>query len=379
MKFITVQEGQRGLRFHKGRFEGVLLPGRRLCRPGDKVLMATVGDGWVNPDSLRASEGNRWLKAKIEDLLRCPDFQGQVETVTVEEGEVVLHSLNGVFTRSLDAGVHAFWKDAGAHTFRRYDMRDPEPVQDLPERFLAQADGRVLKINVAEYEKARLFRNGKLDKVLDAGLYSFWNYACDLRVSKADMRLTQMNIVGQELLTSDKVSLRVSFVVDYRVADCVRVLTEVEDFKMQLHVAGQLALREYVAARRLDEVLDGRAGMTEFVLERLQTRGKGLHVEVLDAGVKDITLPGAVRDIMNTVLVAEKRAQANVITRREEVASTRSLLNTARLMDENKTLYKLKELEVLEKICENVGSLTVGGGDLLGQLTAILRGGERSA
>ena len=79
---------------------------------------------------------------------------------------------------------------------------------------------------------------------------------------------------------------------------------------------------------------------------------------------------------MNTVLIAEKRAQANVITRREEVASTRSLLNTARLMDENKTLYKLKELEYIEKICSHVGNINLNGNnDLLAQLSAAFREG----
>ena len=78
---------------------------------------------------------------------------------------------------------------------------------------------------------------------------------------------------------------------------------------------------------------------------------------------------------MNTVLVAEKRAQANVITRREEVASTRSLLNTAKLMDENQTLYRLKELEYVERICENVGNITLNSaGDMLAQLTGIIKG-----
>ena len=96
---------------------------------------------------------------------------------------------------------------------------------------------------------------------------------------------------------------------------------------------------------------------------------------VYQTGVKDIILPGEIREIMNTVLVAEKRAQANVITRREEVASTRSLLNTAKLMDENQTLYKLKELEYVERICENVGNISLNGnGNILGQLTAILNG-----
>ena len=64
-----------------------------------------------------------------------------------------------------------------------------------------------------------------------------------------------------------------------------------------------------------------------------------------------------------------------MITRREEVASTRSLLNTAKLMEENPTLYKLKELEYLERICENVGNIQVSGGDMLTQLTALFRSG----
>ena len=73
------------------------------------------------------------------------------------------------------------------------------------------------------------------------------------------------------------------------------------------------------------------------------------------------------------MLIAEKKAQANVITRREEVASTRSLLNTAKLMDENKTLYKLKEMECLERICTQVGNINVAGsGTLLEQLNNLM-------
>ena len=93
----------------------------------------------------------------------------------------------------------------------------------------------------------------------------------------------------------------------------------------------------------------------------LREREEMFCVNFLTAGIKDIILPGEVREIMNSVLVAEKKAQANVIARREEVASTRSLLNTARLMEENRTLYKLKELEYLERICEKVGEISVNG------------------
>jgi regulator of protease activity HflC (stomatin/prohibitin superfamily) len=83
---------------------------------------------------------------------------------------------------------------------------------------------------------------------------------------------------------------------------------------------------------------------------------------VKSVGVKDVILPGEMKTILNQVVEAEKRAQANLIQRREETAATRSLLNTARLMDDNPTLMRLKELETLEKVTQKVGQMTVFGG-----------------
>jgi regulator of protease activity HflC (stomatin/prohibitin superfamily) len=151
----------------------------------------------------------------------------------------------------------------------------------------------------------------------------------------------------------------------------------VGNYTYQLYTLAQLALREYVGSHRLDEILENKQEMSEFVFARLREKQNSFFVEFSDADVKDIILPGEIRNIMNTVLVAEKRAQANVITRREEVASTRSLLNTAKLMEENATLYKLKELEYLERICENVGNINLNaGGDVLTQLANALRGNK---
>ena len=163
----------------------------------------------------------------------------------------------------------------------------------------------------------------------------------------------------------------------YRITDFIRIYTEIDNFEAQLYTAAQLALREYVGTHTIDEILENKNELGSFVLRELTEKAKGLYLEITDASVKDIILPGEIRDIMNSVLAAEKQAQANVITRREEVASTRSLLNTAKLMEENATLYKLKELEYVEKICRNVGNINVTGGDLLGQLTEILRGKDK--
>ncbi len=94
-----------------------------------------------------------------------------------------------------------------------------------------------------------------------------------------------------------------------------------------------------------------------------------MGLTLLTCGVKDVILPGDVRDIMNQVLIAEKRAQANSIMRREETASTRSLLNTAKLMEENSMLFKLKEMEYVEKIAEKINTISVSGnGQIVDQL-----------
>ena len=122
----------------------------------------------------------------------------------------------------------------------------------------------------------------------------------------------------------------------------------------------------------MDELLAQKEEISRFLLEQIRKLQDEFCVEILSTGIKDIILPGEIRDIMNTVLVAEKKAQANVITRREEVASTRSLLNTAKLMEENKVLYRLKELEYLERICDRVGSISLNGaGSVLEQLAAL--------
>lgn len=190
-----------------------------------------------------------------------------------------------------------------------------------------------------------------------------------------DTRSLQIEIIGQEIMVLDKVAIRINFVCNYKITDYVKIHTEIDDYEKQIRILLQLALREYVGKYRLDEILENKEQMSQVCLARLKEKETEYFVSFSDAGVKDIILPGEIRSIMNTVLIAEKKAQANVITRREEVASTRSLLNTAKLMDENQALYKLKELEYLEKICENVGSISVNGGtDLLSQLTHILKG-----
>lgn len=363
MKKIIINENQRGFLFKNEKYVKMLTAGKYYTSKNSEIELSYL------------DEPIRSVNCSLETILSDKVVLENVSVVEVKDQELALHFINGNFSSVLRQGKHAFWSCVNRHEYTIVDISESEVTENIPEYIFSKIPSAYYtKIEVAEYQKARLYFNSKFMKVLDAGTYYFWKNGVKIDVGFVDTRLTQMDVTGQEILTQDKVSLRINFVCNYRVTDYVKVLTEIDDFAEQMHVAAQLALREYVGKYKLDEILENKTEMSEFVLSKLKGKEKELYVEIVDAGVKDIILPGEVREIMNTVLVAEKRAQANVITRREEVASTRSLLNTAKLMDENHTLYKLKELEYVERICENVGNINLNGnGDILSQLTGILR------
>ncbi len=136
----------------------------------------------------------------------------------------------------------------------------------------------------------------------------------------------------------------------------------VKDVNEHLYRTLQIAVRQTLGKRTLEEVLAEKTDIDQTVLAEVRGEMELYGVRVGAVALKDIILPGDIRDILNQVVTAEKQAQANLIRRREEVAATRSLLNTAKLMEENPLLVRLKELESLEKIAEKVDKITVVGG-----------------
>ncbi|WP_337966713.1 slipin family protein [uncultured Flavobacterium sp.] len=230
----------------------------------------------------------------------------------------------------------------------------------------------VRKFIVSSNDKALLFVNGTFVKELKAGTHYFWNNTITIEVKTVDARQQQVEISGQELLTKDKAGLRINFFVRYQVIDIMKALVDNKDFEKQLYVAMQLALRAFVGGLTLDELLAKKDAIAESILAEVTTKITELGLTISDAGIRDVILPGDMKEIMNQVLVAEKKAQANSIMRREETAATRSLLNTAKLMEENEMLWKLKEMEYVEKIADKIGEITISGsGNVIGQLKEI--------
>jgi len=215
---------------------------------------------------------------------------------------------------------------------------------------------------VADKHVGLLIVDGELVKTLQPGLYAYWKFNRRVVVEQVDLRLQAMDVQGQEILTKDKVTLRVNLAAQYQITDPVKARSELVNFTDYLYREVQFALRQAVSARTLDTLLGNKGELDQAIYAVVSQKVSDFGIDVRSVGVKDVILPGDMKDILNQVVETEKAAQANVIKRREETAATRSLLNTARLMDENPTLLRLKELEVLEKVTEKVDKLTVFGG-----------------
>ncbi|WP_422365513.1 slipin family protein [Pelagibius sp.] len=207
-----------------------------------------------------------------------------------------------------------------------------------------------------------LYVDGVLEKTLTPGRYAFVKALRKIQVVTFDLRLQTLEVTGQEVLTKDRIGLRANVTAVYWVADPLKAVALTADLKDFLYKELQFALRQVIGTRSLEEVLGDKLGINQAVADLLLPKLGDAGLAVPSVGVKDIILPGDVRELMNRVIEAEKTAQANVIKRREETAATRSLLNTAKLMEDNPILLRLKELEALEKVSEKVGNVIVGNG-----------------
>lgn len=362
MKMI-IQENQCGYLMKNGVFQQLITAGlHRFSKHLGYSVIVTDMTGEVDFKGIPSSV-----------LLQNKEAAALIVPMQIPDDSIALHYVDGQFRDVLVGDEHFFWNKFHKHTFRLINISEPEVDPTIPRFVFAQLPASLYrKVEVENGEVALLYYDNQYQHRLTCGAYYFWNWKRKVTHSLFDLKVQQADINGQEILTADKVGVRMNLTFTYRITDPEGLASKLRNLESQLYVYAQLVVREYVGRFRLDELLEQKEDISQFVLEKLRERQEEYFVDFRSAGIKDVILPGEIRDIMNTVLVAEKTAQANVITRREEVASTRSLLNTARLMDENQTLYKLKELEYLEKICDRVGTISVGGGSVLEQLKQLV-------
>ena len=361
MKRIRIDVGKTGLVYSGNNYQRVVTEGAYWLWPSESVRVYDMTQIFVP-----VTDSNI--------LLRDKELEAMLTVIDVRDHEIVIRYENGKLKDVLTTGRYMYWKGLVEYSFLRVDLSKIEITEPLTPNDLLRKElmNYVRMYTIESYERGIMWVNGKFSTVLEPGAHFYWKNATPILVSKVDQRQQQLEIAGQEVLTKDKAMLRINFYALYKVMDVLKALVESKDYEKQFYMLVQMALREIVGTLTLDELLDRKDSISVYVLETVRKKAAILGLELRDCGVRDIILPGEVKEIMNQVLVAQKKAEANMIMRREETASTRSLLNTARLMEDNSMLFKLKEMEYLEKIAEKISSISLsGGGQLVDQLKDI--------
>jgi regulator of protease activity HflC (stomatin/prohibitin superfamily) len=365
---VIVKDDERALLARDGKFLRVLGAGRhKLIDPFRQLTAETfkIVRGELAWDRYATI-------ASVAPKVAADNFVA----VKTEAGEVAIVSFDGQPTHLMAPWqTRAFWKGVSKIEVERVDAKASLRIEKahLARLDLARANPMVTQAVVEAHETGLIFVDGALVEQVKAGRHAFWNVDRVVRVQKLDMRPQALEITAQEILTKDRVSVRVTLTAFWRILDPIKAVAGSTDIAQTLYKVAQFAIREAVAARTLDDILAARDRLDAELRESVAKRTGELGVVVDELGVKDVILPGEIRELINKVVEAERTAKANLIRRQEETAATRSLANTAKLMEDNKLLLRLKELESLEKLVEKVGRIDLHAGQGQG-LEAILKG-----
>lgn len=360
-KKITIRKGQLGL----------------LAKNGDYYQVLEAGEHrlpWFNtPEVLVVNLDGSEVPEALANYLRRfqPDWVTRYGlAVDLSDSEAGALYMNEVLQEILPPSTRRlYWRADEALKLVRMDTRQVQvPIEVMNAVLQPRRNGAVkgreaiLTVQVPAWHAGVLKIDGETQALLPPGLTAYWkvNHLVDAEV--VDTRLQVLEVGGQEILTKDKVNLRLNLAANWRYSDVLQAFAQLTKPLDHLYRELQFALREAVGTRTLDELLEDKQVIDDVVSAQVKDRMVPYGIDVASLGVKDIVLPGDMKTILSRLVEAEKSAQANVIRRREETAATRSLLNTAKVMENNPVALRLKELETLERVAERIDKISVFGG-----------------
>ncbi|EJJ1323505.1 slipin family protein [Escherichia coli] len=348
-----------------------------LSRNGDYYKVLHAGEHilpWLNtPEVLLITLDGSEVPDVLADYLRRfqPDWVERYCVVAdLSETEAGALYMDGILLEILPPSTRRlYWRVEDDLTLVRMNTQQV-PVQTevmnavLQPRRKGVVKGRdaILTVQVPAWHVGVLKIDGETQALLPPGLTAYWKINHLVEAEVVDTRLQVLEVSGQEILTKDKVNLRINLAANWRYSDVLLAFSQLTKPIDHLYRELQFALRKVVGTRTLDELLEDKQVIDDVVSEQVKSRMLPFGMEIASLGVKDIVLPGDMKNILAQLVEAEKSAQANVIRRREETAATRSLLNTAKVMENNPVALRLKELETLERVAERIDNISVFGG-----------------
>src|SRR5512135_2317056 len=178
------------------------------------------------------------------------------------------------------------------------------------------------EVIIKDTHRGLWYEDGILKQVLGAGRYkvrpklALFRKKPKVELVIVDVRERELTIKGQEILTADKVALRVSIIVQFRVTDPQAAMHAVENYEGRLYGDVQLAARRSLASTTLEEILTNRNRLSEDILRDVKSTAASYGVTIQRADVKDLVFPGNLQEIMNKVLAAERMSQVQLVEAR---------------------------------------------------------------
>lgn len=208
------------------------------------------------------------------------------------------------------------------------------------------------EVVIHDYEAGLLYENGEFKKLLGKGVYKLPSEGFEKEIVIVDKRTKTLTITGQEILTKDKLNLRLNILVKYKITDPLKAIHEVEDYSASVYQDVQMSVRGIVSSRNLDELLTIRNIFDDTIKEEIKTKCEKYGIEVESIELKDIILPGNLKAILLKEIEAKTYSEVALTRARSEVASTRALINAATLVKEHPEILELKIADAIGKLAE---------------------------
>ena len=344
VRMVKVRSFEKGLLFRDDEFKGVLDEGRHWLFDVLRHVRVDV-----------VSQRNTWLLHKdLDVIVKSGALKDDAVVLDLKDNERAFVRIDGRFDHVVSAGQYALWTKFHDVKVEVVDARIARVERDdLSIILKSRGIDAVLNAFMVEPGHAGVyFKDGEYAETLGPGRYAFWKDVTKVQLYPVDLRESVIDVSGQEIMTADKVTLRMNAVVVYKVTDAKMSVSVSGDVKQALYRETQLALRAVIGTAELDTFLANKDEVAERLTKLVGKKAETFGLEVISLGIRDVILPGEMKDLMNRVTEAKKASEAALITRREETAAMRSQVNTAKLLEGNQTLMRMKELEVLAKIAE---------------------------
>ncbi|MFK7777303.1 MAG: slipin family protein [Gimesia sp.] len=342
MKRYKILSYEKGLQFWNDEFQGLL-------KTGTYWSFNPFSQERVDVVSMREP---LLIHEKLDLIIKSEALKEHALVLDLKDHERALVWIDNRFSLILPPGQYVYWTDQKEVRVEIVDARKVR-FNHIDLKVIANSNMAPRLLDICSIKRDRLgvlFIDGCYADTLTPGLYAFWLGQSEALVAELDMRETMVDVSGQDIMTADKVTLRINAAVTYKVIDARKAVTQTDDVRQALYRETQLVLRAVLGTRELDEFLTDKDALAKDIEDSVRRRATELGLEIASVGIRDVILPGEMKDLMNKVTEAKKTAEANLIARREETAAIRSQVNAAKLLEENPVLMRMRELEVLENI-----------------------------